>query len=345
MSLGAFLAESCLDDVSNLLGILEPLFGLKGKKGTSDEEEIKVETIDVITSPSKAVKIPKTSCGSLASAAIASWSLLITLMPPEYLKPRSVKWTQVLSGLLDQPDLEVRLNAGEALAVLVEVCDLYLDSDEYDEDDSDYAIPEDEIHTNGHDSNGVSNGTNGHLGYGNDGRVNVKALINKLRELSTESQKNRSKRDRRQQRHSFRDYLHAVKDGEGPGQVVKFGAGEVLEIDSWVKKRHYEAICQVRAFECMISTGHGCWIDVRTNGNVFCCQQVLGAGINRHLVENSLVRQIMELGSPRPVINDGGFSARQAKSERQYLNAVNFKARSVARGKSRDLRSANLSDF
>ncbi|CAG7674130.1 unnamed protein product, partial [Allacma fusca] len=304
LSLGAYLAESCLDDVYNLLSILEPLFGVKGKKtSTSEEEDTAVETIDVSTSPSKAVKIPKNSCGNLASAAIASWSLLITLMPPEYLKQRSMKWTQTLLGLLDQVDLEVRLSAGEALALVVEVCDLYID-----EDEGEYSLPEDEEDygsSNGHDSqiNGTNGHTNGnsHTNYGFE-RTSVLALITKLRQLSVESHKYRTKRDRRQQRHSFRDFLHAVENGDGPGQAIKFGGGEVLDIDCWVKKRQYDAICQV-----------------------------LGSGINRHLNDNVLVRQLMELGAPRPQLNDGGYGAKQAKNERQYLNAVNFKQRCVSR--------------
>jgi hypothetical protein len=73
-------------------------------------------------------------------------------------------------------------------------------------------------------------------------------------------------------------------------------------------------------------------------------KQVLGSGINRHLVENPLVRNIMELGAPRPVVTDPAFGNKQAKSERQYMNAMNFKARSVNRGKSRDHRMADLAD-
>ena len=67
--------------------------------------------------------------------------------------------------------------------------------------------------------------------------------------------------------------------------------------------------------------------------------------MNRHLIDNSLVRQILELGAPKPNPADGGASAKAAKSERQYINQVNFKARCVNRGKSRDQRMANLSEF
>jgi len=201
------------------------------------------------------------------------------------------RWTAILQGLLDQSDLEIRLNAGEALAILVEMCELGEDEDSYAE-----SSEEDD------DSEGES------------GRTNMKLLIDKLRTLSTESHKYRAKKDRRQQHHSFRDYLHAVEDGDGPGFSMRFGVGEVLEIDSWAKKRQYDAICKM-----------------------------LGSGINRHLVENSLIRNVLELGAPKPAVaTSPHFDAKQAKSDRQYLNSLNFKARSVNRGKNRDHRMADL---
>jgi len=204
---------------------------------------------------------------------------------------------------LDQSDLEVRLAAGEALAILVEMCELgegLSDESSYsesDDDEAEYAI------SNGHSNSGK--------------KTNMKMLIEKLRALSVESHKYRAKKDRRQQHHSFRDYLHAVEDGDGPGFNMRFGVGEVLEIESWAKKRQYDAICKV-----------------------------LGSGINRHLMENPIVRQVFELGHPKPAVAlSPNSDNRQAKSERQYLNAVNFKVRSVNRGKNRDHRMAALEDY
>jgi len=226
---------------------------------------------------------------------------LITVMPSEFLAPKASRWTRILKGLLNQAELEVRLNAGEALALLVEICELV---DESEEDTDEISSEED------------SEGSNGPTENGQSDKINMKSLISKLRELSVQSHKYQAKRDRRQQRHSFRDYLRAVEDGDGPGQSIKFGNGEVLEIDSWVKKRQYDAICQV-----------------------------LLSGMNRHLIDNTLVRDILELGAPKPNVADGGAGAKAAKSERQYMNQVNFKNRCVNRGKCRDQRMANISEF
>jgi len=284
--MGAFLAESSLDDVSNLLNVLEPLFMLNnaaGSKASSDDENSS-------KGPSKVIR---ESCGSLGAAAIAGWSLLITLMPAEFLTRKAKKWVDVLKKLLDGSELEVRLNAGEAVALLVEICGF---------EDSEEESTDEEVEL------GKRNG--------NSDRVNMKALIAKLRELSVQSHKYVAKRDRRTQRHNFRDFLHAVEDGDGPDQCIKFGNGEVLDLDSWVKKRQYDAICQV-----------------------------LGSGMNRHLQENPLVRQILELGSPRPASATDPLGDKQAKSERQFQNQLNFKARCKTRAKNRDHRMANLSEF
>jgi len=43
------------------------------------------------------------------------------VMSKEYLSTRVHRWTGILQSLLDQSDLEVRLAAGEALAILVEM--------------------------------------------------------------------------------------------------------------------------------------------------------------------------------------------------------------------------------
>lgn len=78
----AFIAESSLDDISNLLNVLEPLFLLTnaaGSKSSSDDET---------KGPAKVVR---ESCGSLAASAIAGWSLLITLMPAEFLSRKAKK--------------------------------------------------------------------------------------------------------------------------------------------------------------------------------------------------------------------------------------------------------------
>ena len=89
--------------------------------------------------------------------------------------------------------------------------------------------------------------------------LNVRELCDQLRELATDSKKYIAKKDRRAQRSSFRDILHAVADWESPDQQVRF-ASETLDVDSWTKKRHYDALCNV------VGTGMNTHLQVREAG-------------------------------------------------------------------------------
>lgn len=186
---GAFIAEGSHTDAMKLITILEPLFGAGVKnKRTASEEESAIQP-----ESNKTTKIPKNSSTALASAAMSGWSLLLTLMSEEYLSGRAYRWISTLQSLLEQPDLEVRLSAGEALAVLVDLCGLTVDDSE---EETDYSAEDESDADSGHQ-------------HGR--KTSMSALVAKLRQLSVESHKYRAKKDRRQQRHSFRDFLHAVE--------------------------------------------------------------------------------------------------------------------------------------
>ena len=60
------------------------------------------------------------------------------------------------------------------------------------------------------------------------------ALIDTIKELATDSNKSRSKKDRKEQRHIFRDILRGVEE-----EKIKFGQ-EVLMLDYWYKKTQYD---------------------------------------------------------------------------------------------------------
>lgn len=91
-------------------------------------------------------------------------------------------------------------------------------------------------------------------------------LCDKLRQLATDSQKFRAKKERRKQRSSFRDVLKFIEEDELPSFTVKFGR-EKLFIDTWCRKIQYDAFCHI-----------------------------LGSGMNRHLAQNELLREIFGLG-------------------------------------------------
>ncbi|XP_050533857.1 interferon-related developmental regulator 2 [Daktulosphaira vitifoliae] len=176
-----------------------------------------------------------------------------------------------LSLLLDSAYLEVRMATGELLTVLLEMVRECEDMDEYEPDEE---------------------------------------LISKLRELATDSQKYRAKKDRKTQRSNFRQILHYVEFDEPPNIQVRFGQ-EILSMNTWTKKKEYDVLCQA-----------------------------LGSGMNMHMTENDLVRDILNLG-PK-LCQTKLLSNKQSKMERQQINAANFKVRTKTRGKVRDKRIATI---
>uniref|UniRef100_A0A1B6DSJ9 Interferon-related developmental regulator N-terminal domain-containing protein n=1 Tax=Clastoptera arizonana TaxID=38151 RepID=A0A1B6DSJ9_9HEMI len=177
-----------------------------------------------------------------------------------------------LSGLLDSAHLDVRMAAGEAITVMLEQGRLY---------DEDYEWDSTEL------------------------------LVGKLKQLATDSHKYRAKKDRKTQRSSFRDILKYVESDVPPNIQVRFGQ-EALSLDSWSRKKQYDAFCHV-----------------------------LGSGMNLHLTENDLLRDVFELGEKLVPLNIAANKA--SKLERHLMNAANFKARSISRAKNRDKRSAVIS--
>ncbi|KRT85418.1 hypothetical protein AMK59_2262, partial [Oryctes borbonicus] len=114
----------------------------------------------------------------LHSAALSAWTLLFTLMSPSDVYSMldngdnfNPSLTQ-LSELLKSGHLDVRMSAGEALATVFEVgCDYQDDFGENLKDD----------------------------------------LVEALHQLATDSHKYRAKKDRKQQRATFRDVLHYIE--------------------------------------------------------------------------------------------------------------------------------------
>lgn len=130
-------------------------------------------------------------------------------------------------------------------------------------------------------------------------------LIDRLQSLARDSSKYRSKKDKKQQRSCFRDVLRTVEEGECPYETCKFGT-ELLELDSWVRIKQYGAF-----------------------------REALGSGVNLHLQENSLLREVFDLGPPPT----GQLVQKLSKRERRYVNAMADKARTQARSKNRDKRT------
>ncbi|KAM7353207.1 interferon-related developmental regulator 1 isoform 1-T4 [Cochliomyia hominivorax] len=149
--------------------------------------------------------------GTLHAEALSSWGLLLTMIPPGDF----VSWMtngqsmlppfKKLMGLLQSPHLDVRMAAGETLALILE-CGRAHDEDFLEE-------------------------------YLND-------LIDAVKQLATDSHKYRAKRDRKAQRATFRDVLRYLEEDISPEINIRFGS-ECLVLDSWAIHHQYSALCVV----------------------------------------------------------------------------------------------------
>lgn len=105
--------------------------------------------------------------------------------------------------MLKSPHLEVRMSAGETIALVLEC------GRSFDEDFLEDFIP---------------------------------TLIDATKPLATDSNKYRAKRDRKTQRATFRDVVRYLQEDISPEINIRFGT-ESLLIDSWSMHHQYNALC------------------------------------------------------------------------------------------------------
>lgn len=208
---------------------------------------------------------------ALTTAAVTSWSLLLTELPHSRSYSLLVNHLRMFENLLDSPDVDLRIASGEAIIIL------YENACEHNEEGATLAIED---------------------------------TVPKLQELAKDSHKYRSKKDRKEQKSNFRDYVKTVEDGETYYEKMVINRREVLEIESWSQKKQYDAMCRA-----------------------------LGSGMNLHLSENVILREIFGLGAPIPALSALA-SNRPSKQERLMANQLSSKIRTQTRGKHRDKRSA-----
>uniref|UniRef100_A0A3P9LNY9 Interferon-related developmental regulator 1 n=1 Tax=Oryzias latipes TaxID=8090 RepID=A0A3P9LNY9_ORYLA len=200
---------------------------------------------------------PQTS--QLHTNALLSWALLLTICSANQLKEILRKHLPKLPKLLESEDVNMRIVAGETIALLFELA---------------------------RDTEPVM----------------------KLSALATDCNKHRAKNDKRKQRSVFRDVLKAVEDGDFQSETIRFGT-ERMSIDSWVRKRTYDAF-----------------------------REFVGSGMNYHLQANEFIRDVFELGPPILVDSATMKAMKISRFERHLHNSAAFKARTKARSKFRDKR-------
>jgi len=230
-----------------------------------------MESIYTASSPKKDGSLPTLSPETvhLHTTCLSGWALLSTLLSSADIHDSISVRLRQLRGLLSSVDVDLRIAAGETIVLLLE--SVYEHDEEFE--------PED-----------------------------FNGLIADLKQLATDSSKAKSKKDRKEQRSTFREVLRGVEEGEPPSETIKFGK-EVLKLDAWFRKCQYDWFCKV-----------------------------MGPGINFHLGVNSMVREIFELGAAPNLLELDSFKL--TKTQRNAANQQAFKARTQLRSKNRDKRSA-----
>ncbi|XP_063302947.1 interferon-related developmental regulator 1 isoform X1 [Pelobates fuscus] len=138
-------------------------------------------------------------CSALHIQALQSWALLLTICHTSEVKKKLDIHLNKLPRLLSCDDVNMRIAAGETLALLFELA-READADFFYED--------------------------------------LEPLTQTLKALATDCNKHRAKVDRRKQRSVFRDVLKAVEEGDFSSESIRFGR-ERMHIDSWVKRLTY----------------------------------------------------------------------------------------------------------
>ncbi|XP_055605266.1 interferon-related developmental regulator 2 [Uranotaenia lowii] len=189
MALGMlnFLGSDDVGDLLPLMKSFEGIFSGSYLKGDS--------------SPSSA----NADAAALHSAALSAWALLLTLIPSgdlvSLINSNNVMVPSIkkLQGMLQSPHLDVRMAAGETIALILE------SGRSHDEDFLEDELPE---------------------------------LIEATQKLATDAHKYRAKRDRKVQRATFRDVLRYLEEDSPPEIQIKFGK-ESLLLDTWSLHHQY----------------------------------------------------------------------------------------------------------
>ncbi|XP_036897014.1 interferon-related developmental regulator 1 isoform X2 [Sturnira hondurensis] len=178
------------DDITELYATLECLENVFSKSYLQEKDASLVRS-----SPNTVLHI----------SSLLAWTLLLTICPISEVKKKLEMHFRKLPGLLSSEAVDLRIAAGESLALLFELARGV---------ESDFLCDD------------------------------MDSLTQMLRALATDGNKHRAKVDKRKQRSVFRDILRAVEERDFPTETVKFGP-ERMYIDCWVKKHTYDTFKEV----------------------------------------------------------------------------------------------------
>lgn len=185
-----FSSELNWNDIKTSMEFIEHIFRASYLKGDGNHPNIKPEIFP------------------LHVTALECWSLLFTMIPTQMILDIVSPILQKFHQLLKSLDVDIRITAGESIALIYER---------------------------------IRNEVNSRF-KGND----YSLLVAELELLATDGLKSRSKNERKKQRQSFRDIYTAIQTEsvDFPVYKVQFGS-ETLELNSWSEKCRYDALCSI----------------------------------------------------------------------------------------------------
>ncbi|KAF9134371.1 Interferon- developmental regulator 1 [Mortierella sp. 14UC] len=176
--------------------------------------------------------------GETLAAALEAFNVLYAGVFPR-LGPKTItmqarrifnRMVPAAKTLLEHPTVEVRVAAGETIALMLEILDAY----QRQRDDGDISDEEASETYNDDDPEDLEEVT-GDFRYDD-----LDGLVAALGSLSTDSSRHRSKKERSAGRSAFRDILKSVEEQERPTESLKLREYDV-DFDGWVEilQLHY----------------------------------------------------------------------------------------------------------
>lgn len=137
--------------------------------------------------------------------ALAAWTFLLTVCSTDRVLDLCDKNLSKIAQLLESSDLDLRIAAGECIALMNEIAQ-----------------------ESGRELNAEQ----------------LNEVCERLLQLSKDSQKFRAKKELKVQRSNFRDILKSVEDGQCLQTVIRFGR-ESITLNSWSKRIQYQTLCNL----------------------------------------------------------------------------------------------------
>lgn len=215
---------------------------------------------------------------SLRAVALDCWALLSTTIEDVYLAGNEVPGIgdgrglvilPLLSKCLDSNNLDLRCAAGECVALIHEArLDLGIDEDEGEN------LSERRYRRGSWD--------------GSEWEVLMDEVKQRVAELSVESGKHMSKKAKKDQRATFREFMATIVDDEAPEEIVAFRGGQ-LTLSTWkeIIQLNFVRHCLQSGFQHQLMTNETLQMIFGANGEILNVNASLSQLEKRHFMSKS----------------------------------------------------------